>query len=363
MKKLVLALTAAMALSASIVPPAPAAAPPPAGDVQTLDYVSGAWLFYRSRFLTDDGRIVDDANGNVSHSEGQGTGLILAAAADAQSDFDRIWAWTKDNLMVRPDGLASWKWDPEADPHVADPNNATDGDLLIAWGLLRAYKQWGDTKYFEGARTIAEAIAKNAIEVKGADTLLLPGAEGFGSEDREDGPIVNLSYWVFPAIDDLAVFAPNFPAKALIATGLSLLDRAQFGPAKLPADWMSLAGEEAVPAESFTPTFGYDAIRIPLYLAWYRAAGSRLLEPYATRWVRASGPTLSVVDLESGKPIASLTDAGYLAIADLVLCSLDRHPSGNPTQNFDLTHYYPSMLDMLSLLAMVERYPRCLTAS
>ena len=35
--------------------------------------------------------------------------------------------------MLRDDGLAVWKWDPFAKQPVADPNNASDGDILIAY--------------------------------------------------------------------------------------------------------------------------------------------------------------------------------------------------------------------------------------
>jgi endoglucanase len=36
------------------------------------------WAAYRDRFVMPDGRVVDDANGGISHSEGQGYGLLLA---------------------------------------------------------------------------------------------------------------------------------------------------------------------------------------------------------------------------------------------------------------------------------------------
>ncbi len=77
--------------------------------------------------------MIDRTNGGVSHSESQGYGMLLAVAANDRAAFEAIWAWTQAHLYVRGDNLASWKWDPAATPHVADPNNATDGDLLIAW--------------------------------------------------------------------------------------------------------------------------------------------------------------------------------------------------------------------------------------
>ena len=39
--------------------------------------------------------------------------------------------------------------------------------------------------------------------------LLLPAISGFAAEDRKDGPVLNLSYWVFPAFSRLHLVAPE----------------------------------------------------------------------------------------------------------------------------------------------------------
>ncbi len=36
-----------------------------------------AWERYKARFMMPDGRIIDTANGNVSHTEGQGFAMLL----------------------------------------------------------------------------------------------------------------------------------------------------------------------------------------------------------------------------------------------------------------------------------------------
>ncbi len=93
------------------------------------------WQAYKTRFVSDSGRVIDDANGNISHSESQGYGLLLAYLAGSKADFDLIWSFTRTEFLLRDDGLAVWKWDPNSTPHVTDSNNASDGDILIAYAL------------------------------------------------------------------------------------------------------------------------------------------------------------------------------------------------------------------------------------
>ena len=336
-----------------------AAAPVMAAQAETAkDLFAGAWLFYRSAFVAEDGRVIDNANGDISHSEGQGYGMLLAVAASDRQTFERIWRWTEDNLMVRDDALAAWKWDPASDPHVADPNNASDGDLLIAWALLRAYRQWSAPEYFAAARRIVRAINRaNVVDYAGW-TYLLPGAEGFRTEAPEEGLVVNLSYWIFPALAELEVFAPEFPADRLIDSGLKLLREARFGAADLPADWTAIGPGGFSSSDQFPTTFGYNAIRIPLYLAWYSADAQPLLAPFDSLWARIPEP--SVIDLTSGKAIDRMYDPGYSAIVNLLACAEGRSLAAEPARTLEMDRYYPSTLSMLSLLALVERYPQCL---
>ncbi len=106
-----------------------------------------AWQAYKQRFITSTGRVIDTANGQISHSEGQGYGMLLAVAANDRGTFDRLWNWTRANLMVRDDQLIAWRWTPGQRPPITDMNNATDGDILIAWALAEAAELWGDVSY------------------------------------------------------------------------------------------------------------------------------------------------------------------------------------------------------------------------
>src|SRR4051812_32573749 len=90
------------------------------------------WPIFKSRFVLPSGRVVDTGNEGVSHSEGQGYGMLFAEANNDRACFEQLWRWTKRNLQVRPDRLLSWRWRPVGTSGVADdPNNASDGDLLV----------------------------------------------------------------------------------------------------------------------------------------------------------------------------------------------------------------------------------------
>jgi endoglucanase len=333
---------------------------PPGSVVEASDFVTGSWLLYRSNYVMPEGRVVDTRNENVSHSEGQGYGMLIAVSAGDRRTFDRIWSWTRNNLYVRGDGLAAWRWDPNSTPHVTDTNNATDGDLLIGWALARAAKQWQSPEYAKDARHIAETIVANVVVETGFGKVLLPGARGFGALEQPDGPVVNLSYWVYPAIRELGDISASFPADELIGTGLSLTRKAHFGPAALPSDWLSLKGRTPEPAKSYPAQFGQDAIRVPLYVAWFSRDYPDVLENFANALNNFAGGKPAVIDLQTATPIAAMPDPGYRAVADLVACSIGREQTANVAANFEPTAYYPSTLHLLSIIALAERYPRCL---
>jgi endoglucanase len=360
MAKRLASLLTACALA--FLPVAHALAAQPAGQTEFVpqDYVVGAWWLYKSEFLAD-GRIIDRSNGNISHSEGQGYGMLLAAAADDRDSFDAIWNWTHKELYVRGDNLAAWKWDPDANPHVSDQNNATDGDLLIAWALMRAGKKWNQPSYTDAARAIADTIAREAVIDAGkGGKVLLPATKGFSAGEQPDGPVVNLSYWIFPAIRDLGTISKDFPAAALIESGTRLLKAARFGSSQLPSDWISLKDEHPAPAQKFAKNFGYDAVRIPLYAAWYGPEQARLLSRVYDRWKVGGVNAVQVVELATAAPLVAMPDPGYQAVSDLLACSLGNTTGLDAIGSFQPTEYYPSTLHLVSLVAVSERYPQCL---
>ncbi|SCZ41373.1 glycosyl hydrolase family 8 [Afifella marina] len=314
------------------------------------------WANFRDNFIGDDGRVIDDGNGKISHSEGQGYGLLLAAFADDPVTFRRLWNWTVTELLIRDDGLAAWRWEPDADPHVTDPNNATDGDILIAWALMEGATRFNEQEYRKAAADIAAAIYEKTTEESAYGRVILPGVHGFRADNRRDGPVINLSYWVFPAFPALAKAAPQYDWNALRDSGVALMRAARFGKSNLPSDWISLSGEKPRPANGFPPTFAYNAIRIPLYAAWAKAGDRSDLAPYQALWERAQPST---VDVMSGRAVQPLGGPGYAAVAGLVACAREGTPFPSSARSSLPDLYYPSALQALSVVAAQEAYSGC----
>ncbi len=316
------------------------------------------WALYKSRFLDASGRIVDNANGNVSHSEGQGYGLLLAYLAASPTDFEQIWYFTETELLLRDDGLAMWKWDPASTPHVRDPNNATDGDILIAYALAMAGASWKQPDYIAAAARIAKGILDETVVVSGGRTLLLPGVSGFSAGEREDGPVVNPSYWVFEALPVLNLLAPSEKWSRLSQDGVALLSSLQFGPARLPADWVSLK-RQPQPAVGFDPEFSYNSIRIPLYLLRAGIDDAVLLRRLQAGMTAGTGVP-AIVDLPSGRPKTVLDDDGYQIVNHIVACVMDGTKLPSAALRFEPEYYYPSTLQLLGLAFVRENHAECL---
>jgi endoglucanase len=224
------------------------------------------WSLYKSRFLTDDGRIVDFSQDKISHSEGQGYGLLLAVANDDRAAFDKLYAWTNNNLHKRSDHLFAWKWGkrPNGNWGVIDYNNATDGDILIAFALLKAYEKWKDGNYKSEALGIIKDIRENlSIKWQGR-VFLLPGYQGYF---YSEGFALNPSYQIFTAFRRFAEEDDKDFWMKIYDDAMHLMEKSCFGSPCLPADWVYLTGNEILINPGKSPYFGYSAIRTILYLS------------------------------------------------------------------------------------------------
>ncbi len=142
------------------------------------------WKTYQQTFISGDGRVVDFFQHSSSHSEGQGYGLLLALMNSDRPAFERILRWTTENLQVRRDALFAWSWGerPNGGWNVIDYNTASDGDILIAFALLRAADRWGHPPFRDAALRIVRDIRAHLAVTAGDFQLIAPAYFGFNGQ-------------------------------------------------------------------------------------------------------------------------------------------------------------------------------------
>lgn len=307
------------------------------------------WRLYKSRFISSDGRVLDTGNGDVSHSEGQGYGLLLAAWLQDREAFAKVWQWTRSNLQIRDDKLFMWRKRQNVELRDEDHNNASDGDILIAWALLEAAKQWQMPEYETAAKQIMTDIKQKLLLQWHGLPVLLPGEYGFKSAD---GLTINLSYWIYPAFKAFATTDGDAVWLQVSDSGLALLRQARFGRWQLPADWVQLHGDNSLQAAK-NQRFGYDAVRIPLYLVLGKS-DTQALQTFADCWAFYRDYTPAWLDLTDNVMDSFGASDGIKAIKQLALWRAGRMANG-PSQSLAGTQdYYSSTLLLLSKLAYLQ---------
>jgi endo-1,4-beta-D-glucanase Y len=313
------------------------------------------WHAFRDRFIAPEGRVVDTGNGGISHSEGQGYGLLLAEWANDRLAFERLLGWTRANMSRPYDSLHVWCWNPNQTPQVRDLNTATDGELSIAWALLRAADRWGVREWRQRAEAMGRDILAVSARDAGGRLFLAPGAEGF---DRRDRIVVNPSYYNFPAIRALASATQDARWAQVESDGLWLLARARFGRYGLPADWVEVltANAEVQPATGRRLMFSWDALRIPLYLSWAGETTAPALASAVRFWNTGKrGMVPAWIDLRSDTPAPYAGHAGVVAIARLSMAAITGGGEvGEMPMPSDAPDYYSAALAMLARAAWQE---------
>ena len=317
------------------------------------------FTLWKQHYLLPEGRVVDTGNGGISHSEGQSYGLLLTEAFDDQEDFDKILDWTQLHLSRPYDRLFAWRYKPGAANPVSDLNNATDGDLVIAWALLRAGRDWNEPSYTALGKELAGAILRLCVVSQNGRLVLLPADQGFA---HQTSTTINMSYYNFAAIRGLAAALPDRRWQQLEYDGRRLLAESQFGAWKLPADWENFApGAPGKPATGWPARFSWDAVRVPMLAVW---AGI----------VSDPGPVWNAARFWSGKhavPFPAWTDlldekiapfsgnSGVGAIAMLSASAILHRGSRDDLPSVAVApDYYAASLTMLARLAWVEAVDR-----
>lgn len=201
------------------------------------------------------------------------------------------------------------------------------------------------------ARDIRQKLVRRATH----GLVLIPGLEGF---DKAGALTVNLSYWVFPAFPELARADPAPQWDELARNGIDMLQYSYFGRWRLPPDWLKL-DDPVAPGGPAPERFGFDAVRIPLYLVWSKRETEKLLQPYRDFWAYFAGARVlpAFTNLRDDSVDTHGASTGIRAIAQLVA----EHPRANAARLPALESgetYYSAVLLLLAKMAIREREAR-----
>lgn len=306
------------------------------------------WQDFLTRYVREDGRVVDTGNGGISHSEGQGYAMLLATYYDDQATFRRLWSWTKANLQGRRrDALLAWRFRPGG-IGVDDLNNATDGDVFVAASLMLAFEKWNQSEMRMEARRIAHDILRVVSLDFGNGRILMPGHQGFIHNDRL---MWNPSYHSPQLLPILNRAFPDSHWAAIARTEKRLVDDCRFGPLQLVPDWIQVhrSGGSPIPHPEKPTLFGYDAIRVPLMAAWASDHHERqVIRSTLLAWERETGNTIpATIDVRNGERSRDMASPGMASIRSLIQ-AVSRGGRPWSPQVRQSNDYYSSILTLLS---------------
>lgn len=226
------------------------------------------WKYFKEHFISGDGRVIDHVQSDMSHSEGQGYSMLLAVKFEDRQLFDKLLKWTSNNLQVRRDALSAWGWGkrPNEEWSVIDYNNATDGDILIAYALILAEQKWKQKTYAKHATAIVQSLRTHmAVRLHGR-TFLLSGYYGF-ADDK--GLVLNPAYQILAAYQAFAKIDDRQFWEEIHKDAQYLVDESSRNTIGLPADWVLAEPDGSIKIYAVkSARFSYEAIRVFLYQAW-----------------------------------------------------------------------------------------------
>jgi endoglucanase len=227
--------------------------------------------------------------------------------------------------------------------------------MLIAYALHLAGELWDDASYRDMAAAMVRTIGQTMLITADGMPAILPGEMGFEGEENDPGPILNLSYWIFESLPVFAEIDPETDWAGVNRTGLEIARRAAITQAGIPSDWISLEDGGVVPASGFPPEFGYNNIRVPLYMI-RAGVDPAYLGPYRRN---ADAAGLYKINVVSGARIEPIGEPGYRLIRAAMECVATGTPVSDDLRTLSATSYYAATLQLLLLDYLRRERPEC----
>ena len=280
--------------------------------------LASSWEKYKLQFISEDGRVLDRTQNDITTSEGQSYAMLRAVWIDDKETFDKVWKFSKENMKRPHDNLLGWRYGEKEDGSYGllgegGDNSASDADCDIALALLFAYKRWNDNSYISDAKLVMDDIWELEVDRAGGRNYMVAGNWAKGG----DKLVVNPSYFapyawrIFHQVDG------THPWESLIDPAYDVLNKSgqsnlnKQKSAGLPPDWIAIdrasGALETPQIESLKTDYSFDAMRVPFRIALdYKWFGDGRDKDY----LRTSFPILSEQFTQTGKIASSFSHDG-----------------------------------------------------
>ena len=261
--------------------------------------------------MNEGGRILSGAEGTgQTYSEAQAYALFFALVANDRASFEKILAWTENNLCAgdMTTRLPAWLWGkrPDGTWDVMDSNPASDADIWIAYALGEAGRLWNERRYRALSTLLAARILREeTADLPGLGRSLLPAPKGFTQGDQRWR--LNPSYMPLQVMEWLAHTQPQPEWRALANSSRNIIMGAS--PKGFTPDWTLYDAQQGFLQDTEGAEKGqggYNAIRVYLWVGMLhpdtpgRQPLLNALAPMA-RFVRQHGYPPETIDILSGQ--------------------------------------------------------------
>jgi endoglucanase len=241
--------------------------------------IRNLWETYKKEYIDPTSfRVVDKQKDGITTSEGQSYGMLMSAWMDDQPTFDKVWKWTQDNLQKPNTNSFSWLWGKDSKgeykvlTELGGDNVATDGDIDIAFSLIKASQKWNNPKYLDSAKLIMNDIWTNEVIITKNGKYLLVSND-LEKKYNKSEVLVNPSYFNTAAFHEFAKINSENNWDRLSVDSYEFLEKSSESvldynkSAFLPPDWMlvNIDNGTVKPTgkEDFSSRYSFDAARIP----------------------------------------------------------------------------------------------------
>lgn len=236
--------------------------------------LNASWENYKTRFINNDGRVIDYSQNAVTTSEGQSYAMLRAVWIDDKTAFDKAWNWTRNDLKRPNDHLLAWHWGKKQNGSYGvlengGDNSASDADSDVALALILAAHRWQDEKYLNDAKPLLSDLWQKETATAAGKRYLIAGNWAQDANTL----VINPSYFAPYAWRIFATVDKTHDWNSLIAPAYDLLQQAGQQPLDkdhavgLPPDWVAVdrkTGDLHAPnLPNLTTNYGFDAMRIP----------------------------------------------------------------------------------------------------